>query len=220
MKKIILTSASVLILAALTLIIASSFKKDGDPKYSCDPNIDAWVKNNKAKIEVLSRKEVSFLAPDSGLAVLHCMSALRKYSLWKEKIALDYLTLTESEKHYFYRLVDKYSSEIYTSEPARVEFEKFSKEWTADVKTNLGWSDIKIFILTNVMATEDEWRVIVERRTALGSKFSCSGSGETCCCLYSISCNPSFSCVTVNCGSNFQTDCGVFGTSRCTGICQ
>jgi len=220
MKKIILTSTSVLILTAITLIIASSFKKDGDPVYSCDPNIDAWVKSNKAKIETLSRHDVSFLAPDTGLGVLHCMSASRKYSLWKEKIAFDYLTLSENEKPYFDKLTNKYSNEIYTNENARVEFENFAKEWTTDVKAHLGWSDIKIFVLTNVMATEEEWRTIVERRTALGSKFSCSGSGETCCCLYSASCNPGFNCVTISCGSNYQHDCGVFGTSACTGVCQ
>src|SRR5450755_1808512 len=83
MKKLILTSSAVLLLAAIALIIFSSFKNE--IKYSCDPEIDRWVKENKEKFKDISLANLNSYTTSQRLAIYRTLTSQKHEKLWVEK---------------------------------------------------------------------------------------------------------------------------------------
>lgn len=201
---------------ALLLLSTSLYSCQKEQKsFSCDPAIDNYVKNNQDYINTLSRESIGLMRGDSSVAILHSLSAEKKYKLWQEKISLEMNDLSGKEKVYFQQLVSKYSPNIYINESDRIQFENYTKQWVQDVKSKLGWSDERIFLLTNILVTKREIQL-----SSAGYEEEIGLDGQTCYCRYSLSCEGTRHCIDKECGTNYKTDCGVFGTSACTGRCE
>src|SRR5688572_17002563 len=77
-----------LFLTCFTVI--TGFSNYNDPVYSCDPEIDAWVKKNKESFINISRDElVKHSNPDVQLAIYRSLTGKQKSFIWKEKIAIE-----------------------------------------------------------------------------------------------------------------------------------
>ena len=92
-----------------------------------------------------------------------------------------------------------------------------------EVKHDLKWSDEKIYLLTETLNSVEEMQAIWARNANLNNNYAAFDS-ETCNCIYSLGCGgpmaPNGTCVTANCGINYNTDCGILGNYAYTGRCQ
>ena len=83
------------VMALLTLPL-KSYGQDNKTVYSCDPEINEWVKANLDKIHKMSRTEWLLLDEMKGRAVFAAFTAQQQQDFWqtkiKEVLALDWKT--------------------------------------------------------------------------------------------------------------------------------
>ncbi|WP_295237225.1 bacteriocin fulvocin C-related protein [Sediminibacterium sp.] len=214
-------SAFTFLFLFLSSLLILSCKKE-TKSFSCNPEIDKYVKANAVMVSTFDRATLGQMRADTAVAILHFLSGDQKYKLWKEKFELEMKSLSPIEREYYSKLTSKHSALIFTNEKERQKFENFAILWAEEVKEALKWSDEKIFYLTNVLATESE---IKQKKSQDGTiKVNNVGEvgldGATCYCYYSISCDLGKLCIEKECGTNYKTDCGIGGSSACIGRCE
>jgi hypothetical protein len=200
-------------------ILLSSCNENVDHEFSHDSTINSWVKANKQEILNYTRKDIKSFSEKKQKAILRVMPANKKKEIWQEKV--DYLlkmNLSKEEKVYIkwfaealkkmdYKapISDKFTEEL--DEKVTIGAKKFnwSKEFVRNSffkigDVNLGKTDVEL------KSYQIQSRVgEPETCTCRSSYWGCTGINNDC--------NKPDTCKYAN------TDCGVFGTSRCTGYC-
>lgn len=205
----------------LLSIIVYSCSDDINHEFSHDDSINQWAIKNKKDLIKLERKQIKKLNLEKQKAVLRLMPAAKRKKIWSEKI--EYITnldLSEKEKEFIYWFKEKFSKISY-KEPIS---EKFSEElynkliigiekfnWTEEFafKTFFTVGDVDVSLNKTSKEVEPQ-----------NLKFQ-QGEPTNCYCRYSLSCSGwNNSCVAPDkCVTN-NYNCGVFGTSSCTGYCN
>ncbi len=177
--------------------------------YSCNADIDAWVKENKTELMSMDREELSKLDLSRQRAALRMFSPERKKLLWTEKLTEVLQTpFSNDEKKYL-----KYAENVLKTHSFKKPFtEKESKEildWMEQGKLKFGWTNEFLFNSFFIVGnSHDNQRINPEEPL------------DDCSCRYSISCFPIGRGCDYNDCSDTNDGCGFFGNSECKGICQ
>lgn len=184
--------------------------------YSCDPEIDTWVKKNINEIVNFDRAKIATFSHSKQKAILGALSPDRKKVLWQEKV--DYLLdldLTKEEKVYIDWYADAFKKFNYNMPiDKKLEKEMYDK-LISGIKT-FNWSNEFVYKAFFVLGDIQENLLKPSE-----SSMAFAGGGSSCNCMYDLGCSGwNNSCGNVTCGDNSATDCGFFGGSDCTGICD
>ena len=224
MKKLLV---KIVILIVIVCSLASCAKDE--LFYSCDTEVDMWVKSNIAEINNMSRADWLAIS-DHNLqrAVYAAFTSSQKEALWIGKIE-EVLTLdwTEKERQHLQSVLDMisiYSSIFFTNEPNSEEIDKrviIEYRWEEYARTELGWSDELLYNLIYTPLAMDANKQIdsnIIDTPRLKSRIE-SEPYYDCNCVIDKDCNKiGGTCRTRNCKK--IKVCGtLFNHVDCTGMC-
>ena len=215
----------------LSIALLDSCKKT-ELYYSCNREIDHWVRENINNISKITRED--FLAyrndVDRQKAIYAALSPEQKTHLWKAKIE-DVLSLSWSEKErmhiaslltiidttpFFFdpSLQDKYENEI----------DIISYKWVSFAQEELKWQNeiYAIAMTLNPISRLDEQLIVDESHLDTIKSTKTRSEVLACSChttsgITNGACTSGYKCVTGNCEE--VRNCGVLGASKCIGIC-
>jgi hypothetical protein len=213
----------------LIIIIASLTSCTKEEFFSCDPEIDAWVKENIVDIQQMTRGD--WLQLDEGVnrAVYAAFTPEQKQEFWLQKLqevlSLDW---NESEKNHInvlhQALLDNpqwFSANFHKEEDFEA-FEIFAYKWVEYSKDDLGWGEelIGATVFTGNKLLDVAGSIQINTVTTVRLK---NGVEVSC------NCNTSHGNLYNECKSNFkhcstQSPCKErswgCGIEKCDGLCK
>lgn len=189
--------------------------------YSCDSEVDRWVKENKEMYSNISRDSLNFFSLKKQLGLYRSFSSKQKIKLWtaKVEVLLSDNKFSDREKEHFLKLIEYVKPSHFETESGRDEFLIFAEEWEKYGRTYFGWKDEDLFYSTHILLTKKEFleRKSIDLKT---KEFELpSLEAKDCECLYSIYCSGTQTCSKGSCTIS-DGGCGILGTSNCKGYCD
>ena len=184
--------------------------------YSCDPEIDVFVKENKEQLLDFTLANITILGSEKQKAVYRSYNTIKKASLWKEK----YKTILQNVDNRFTKeelkeiavLHDFISPEIIENNE---KIRPFVEEWYLRTKDEFSWNDNRYRFL--LFSLESDESVYLSQRADIPVECNCNDihSGiiiEDC---------PSImpECIKVDTCEATQSGCGFFWAEACNGDC-
>ena len=213
------------ILAVSCLVFFSCQQQYSGEMYSCDPDVDTWVKRNLKEIRVMTRSEWNELDEDYKRGAYEAFTPEQRQKLWIQKIenvlALDW---EDGEKAHLENLLNYVKNNCllfdYESEN-RIEilekFEVYFYKWNEYATDNLGWTKDQIGAITSTANNliDKAGKVEIKSNSNLklktSSESSCNCSTTSDWCSHWIGqqeCSNSWSCdESGHCGTLFQYTC-------------
>ena len=137
----------------LFLLICVFLSSCNEERYSCNPEIDAWVKENKTDIQLMTRSDWLELDPSVQRAAFVAFTTQQKVDFWKNRFeeALN-LDWNQEEKEHILRLYDRLQDspewfEMEKSEKVWTDFECYMFEWMDIAEEQLGWDKYQLYML-------------------------------------------------------------------------
>jgi hypothetical protein len=201
--------------------------------YSCDPKVDAWVKENLADIHKMSREDWLKLDENVKRSTLAAFTPNQKQIFWKEKmnevLSLDWSDVEKNHIQKLYAMIANnpqwFADDFLENERELERFEIFTFEWQDYAEEKLGWNGNQIGSiiasgnkLTNITGTLEY--------TEYSSVRLRSGK-PTCDCTLTSSSGPDYlqchrgqGCKETPCQKiKGNAGCGPMGLTKCNGLC-
>lgn len=197
--------------------------------YSCDPEIDGWVKDNLKVISEMNYNDILFYSNNIYLqkSIYTAFCAEQKIEVWKQKIGhVLELTWTDKEEAHLHLLLDiinKYP--VFFDSGLHAEFEDeidlIAYKWTRYAEEELNWKANKIYALImtinpvsmvngEIIVDEDIESYPILLKTRSEKTYACNCRKDSECAVNS-------SCLDVTC--DVVNYCGFLGIQGCTGMC-
>lgn len=194
---------------------------------SCDPLINEWANENYVYYESATREELVSLPMSRQRAIYIGLSAEKKVQLWKQKaqLVLSSGVLSHDEELAYMKLFDYIAPHHYDTKRGGEELSNFTTAWKEMVESKYNWDEVKLFYLTNIWMTEDEFlnAIILDNLYTKTDSVVGDMNSKTCECIYSVYCLKSglgTICSTYPSCKLSAKSCGIAGNSNCTGTCQ
>lgn len=133
-----------LILISFPIITLSSCDKE--QHYSCDPEIDNWVKNNLSTIDTINRTKLIQKSLSYQKAIFRASTKKQKAQFWYDKLGevMQLSWSTEELKHIeFLRMsisVDWFDDKIKKDASSYLKIKSFLNNWVNEGLITFGWS--------------------------------------------------------------------------------
>jgi len=216
-----------IICVCLVLLSIGLFSCSQDDEiFSCNRDVNAWVKENLADIRTMSRTDWLNLDQNVNRAAYVAFTPEQKHLFWKGKISeVLKLDWNEAEKRHIELLYETISNnpqwffdDFSKNEEEWEKFELFTYRWIEDAKDNLGWDKKligSIIAFGNKLLNKEG-----ELQTNKNSTVRLKGRGEENCeCSQSSSwCGNQSSCESDVCKEHFG--CGTLWLYYCNGGCM
>lgn len=194
---------------------------------SCDSVVDEWAKENLGYYSTASRNEIVLLPLSRQQAIYRGLSAERKFELWQIKKDLVYKSGVLSDEEYedYVKLFNFMQPVHYEDEKGVKLLNAYAEKWMETMVTKHFWGDDQLFEFSHIWMTKEEFTNAVLSDNILTKSVSLPGlEAEVICnCIYSIYCKTSglgsICHDSPSCKSGDE-ECGIVGTSNCTGTCQ
>jgi len=196
------------------ILLLSSCSQEDETCYSCDSEIDAWVKARKTELITMNRKELSKLDIPTQQAALRMFSPERKKQLWTDKLneVFQKNEFTAEELNHLTFVVTLIKNKDFAKVNTKNEDYKVF-EWLKKGMEEFGWTKEFIYnsFFTYSYYKEDlkisEEVAIVDIGGAdnCNCRWFCWGWWQEC---YSGGCDET------------SGGCGMIGSSDCTGDCS
>lgn len=215
------------ILAASCIAFFSCQQQYSDEVYSCDPDVDTWVKQNLKDIRVMTRKEWITMDETLKSTVLSAFSPNQKQRFWIEKIdEVLNLDWNNDEREHIEKLRSavRQNSHWFSDEWSESEddtFDLFEYQWVEYAREILQWTDKQIGAIAytgNEMLSKDG---LIKKNEMKNIKLK--SSGESCDCVIGAfwsNCDSSMSnsvCKSTTCEIR---QCGFLNNRTCDGLCM
>ena len=224
-----------LILFLLTIGMFSCSNEDGS-SFSCNKEVDTWVKNHLVEIQSMDRMDWLNIDNNLKIATFRAFTKKQKIEFWNNKLtqALD-LDWNEKEKTHIIEVISFINShsEFFASNKLTEEqenlLELFFYNWMKYSLDTLNWDKKVVYALvgtgyplkdkTGALDTHSLIENSVEKLTADSE----NGSELMCNCKidYLLSCFPDthMECKDEDCYDNNKLGCGWLWLEACTGRC-
>lgn len=226
MKKFSLLSICILI------FLFFSCEKE-EVVYSCDPEIDEWVKSNLSEIETFEWKELAQIGERYQQAAFAVFSSEQRLSLWAKKLEHTLLlNWTYEEKSHLALLLKEIQNNPdwfipYYFESNEIEYDKFMiffYKWIEFSKEKLGWDSSIIQSIIGTLKAPLTTTGIIESNTDIThiktrseSKCNCNtklGNSYNECNSNYKHCSTKSSCV------ESSWSCSPLYVGKCNGLCS
>lgn len=231
MKKLTVLS----LVTVLVITLGTSCSKD--VKYSCDPEVDAWAKENIEDIRTMTRTQFLDLSVAYQQAAYSVFSADKKIDVWSAKCAeLLELPWTDLEKDHInalLTLIKENDSWWYQQERAnsKRELEAIADEvmiktyrWTEYAYETLGWDKdlVRAIIASPGQLMDTKGKLRTGKNELSGSILIKTRGESTCDCSRSSDWCSGYNqcgkgCIRGN--TPYDWVCGTFLMYRCDGVC-
>ncbi|WP_420571983.1 bacteriocin fulvocin C-related protein [Kordia sp.] len=190
--------------------------------YSCDDQVDAYVKEHLKSIQQMNRADIIKYPNEMQRAMYRTLSAERKKEIWQDKfLQLNSLDLSEGERELmnkFQEFVNKANFEINLTDKERTYLERLREEAYA----KYGWT--QRFVVSAFGYLEDVDRNgIIEKRDLEGvPELTDPDPDEKPKC----DCDWGFGCLDGPCDGRdgacekTKRDCGWFWSNPCVSLCR
>ncbi len=201
----------------LNIFILLSCQKEQEV-FSCDPDTQQWVVDNKNNYTNISRGQFALVPYKMQIPLYRSFSPVHKWNLWNEKIDIlmssDNFTITE--KVHIGKLKNFIQpSHFGFSKNKKKEFDEFANLWEMHARDNFHWDDRELFVYFHTLLIEEELYEAIRNIGDLGTdKVDCECLYDIYCYFEYKLCDKSIGCLRTDSG------CGLLGNSRCNGICD
>lgn len=191
--------------------------------YSCDPEVDAWVKENKESLTSISTSEIAQYKGARQSAIFRAMSVSKQQSLWLEKfdsILKNSESFSQKEKEHI-RIVRDYiiDSNVFSNRGLEEEHHTYLNNWMGTGKRDFGWSDADlVYLLVTLYTTDEERASLIQFASNISTKEGLSREDCTCNTKISI-CNIAHECLDLGTCDKTNSGCGLFWSDECNGDC-
>ena len=241
MKEHVLSFKFISVVAQLSLILVLLVSCNQEEAiYSCNPEIDLWVKENKQSINAMSADEFLSLERDYQKASYIAFSPKQRENLWISKITeaarLDWSV--DEQKHMEKLLIAlKEYSDVFSkdcSEEYKDDFKVWVYQWIKEGEEAFNWSTklIKnlLFSPNQLLSKDGEIKEGENKMTSqVKTRSEDGGDGRNCNCnsnsntgegMFSDDCSSDSHCVEGywNCKPKWA-GCGLFYMDSCDGYC-
>ena len=209
----------------ITILLLSGC--DNEPQFSCDPTVDAFVKNKLDELTSIERRELVKYATGVQRAVFRAKTAEQQFGLWSTKYheMLSSPGWSESEKNHI-RKVSLFLDRKFFEAPTEHEnlIKAFINEWGNYGAQTFKWDNRTLFLILNTLYI-DRQEVDAAYKARLRSSARTVSSEEDCecsdpqgviikdCDLIEPNCDEGATCTILLSG------CGSFYLSSCRGLC-
>lgn len=217
-----------IVTVAIGLCLSSC--ESNEPKFSCDDNVESWVKNHLGEVQSMTRSEWLKSDPRYSLAMYRAFTHEQRVEFWREKFnEVKQLSWTDSEiahiaeaERFFENHLDLFNGEkLLDSQLDEVEL--FLYKWSEKAEEEFGWNKDVVYAIVasgnKVMDTNgniDQMTV-----TRAGNILSSKTESASCNCHVSslFTCSMYHSCDNAEC-SGLPSGCGGFLLWSCDGLCE
>ena len=220
-----------LIYVCLFLISMGWFSCSKDERvYSCDKEVDSWVKENLTNIQKMTRNDWLKLGEDVNRAAYRAFTPKQKFIFWKEKmnevLALDWNEAEKKHIELMYETVSVnpqwFASDFSKNEAEWEKFEQFTYRWVEIAEANFGWSKNIIGPMiasgNKMLNTRGELLLNVDsaiRLRNVAPSSYCACSTESDFCSYPYTCRDNGDCKD----KSGWPACGLLLLYTCDGLC-
>lgn len=212
-----------------------SCSEDSDTVYSCDKQVDAWVKANVAEVRTMTRKQWKGLSNRVNIAVYRAFKPEQKVRFWEEKLKeVKEMDWTRNELEHIQKVEVFLSTRHNLFENRKLttkeidELETFFYKWQQEAEQNLGWDKkVAYSIAATGLSLKDKKGNVEYRKKSLRSSAMMSAAAEPspekldCNCKIEnpIACFPAGpTCDETDC-SSVNYGCGWLLLQSCDGRC-
>lgn len=226
MKKIIKTF---MYFCAASLLFFSCEKKNNVQMYSCDPKLNDWAASSNARLTSFNREDlVLLMSIDSQLAIFRTLTPEQKCNIWKQKLQLviNDQNLTVAEKNHVQIAYNYLEPSFFVDSNSLNSLNSWSLNWANDAVNQFGWDSVRLFLISETIMTPSELNHLLNfiHLSNGGNPQNIGGGPDN---LPNCNCRSSIACqwLVENCEKKENTcapmyNCGLFGTSRCSGRCS
>jgi hypothetical protein len=225
-----------ILLICLSLFALISCTAKDEASYSCNPEINSWVKSNIIQIQSMKRTEWLKLDESKKKPTYRAFTAEEKYNFWLLKIneVMQLESLSIDEKNHLEKLFSKikdnpewFNDDFNKDDDEMTKIELFAYEWKEEAKNKFGWSDTFIkSILSSGNKVVDKMGSLevatVKKNVRFKSTAEANQSNCNCGVGYFWStCDSSIStsgCSSGNCKTT-RSGCSFLWLSACDGYC-
>ncbi|MBQ9163992.1 MAG: bacteriocin fulvocin C-related protein [Bacteroidaceae bacterium] len=231
MKKIFFITSLLALFSHLLLISCSQ----DDEIYSCDEDIDKWVKENKSFIQTLNRSQWYELSYDVLHASYIAFTQSQKIEFWKEKFEeVKMLDWSKDELDHIQKAEDnimnnrQYFRDDKLSDKELDEIESFYVKWMKAGEKNFGWTKQTAMAIvgTGYKMLDKEGNLLIPQRkdNIMSVPFMRTAKEVDCNCnigsVFTCFADPLGSCEVSKSGCSASVrGCGVMWVSPCNGTC-
>ncbi len=211
------------------IFVVSSCQKDVN-LYSCNPEINNWVKSNLKEISLMSREDITSKEHSVQIAIFRAFSSKQRLQLWVDKldevVKLDWST---EEKVHIMSLRNALKEEWFNDEFRKdsVKFQPvnlFEKDWCVEGVKKFGWTKQQIGGMVGrveeLIDKQGNFKVVILKSanavtaTSSESSCSCNVAWDMCGGPFGIS-----SCYSTSCTQS-PWGCGMLFGYYCDGTCS
>ena len=216
------------------VVISSIVSCSMDEIYSCDKDINMWVKNNLTEIRQMSRADwIAVGNIDQQRAAYRAFTTNQMQALWIEKmqevLKLDW---SKQERTHIQSMLDiiRANGSVFSVERDQAAFDKVEVElyrWTEHAQEELGWDKVLLSAIVGTPQALNADKTINSNALTIQSpsvlKNGNEGGGYVCNCSYKSDfcfggaftwCSETNICETSNLG------CGLLWLWECNGMCM
>ncbi|MDR0895719.1 MAG: bacteriocin fulvocin C-related protein [Prevotellaceae bacterium] len=203
------------------IVFASACSSVDEPVYSCNSDVNAWVKANLSTIQQMDRNQWLQLGENVKRASFIAFTAKQKQLFWEQKIEeILVFDWNANEKEHLERLLSMIKEHPQWFEDAylrvesnRKEFEILTFKWADYARNQLGWSKD---LVGNIIASGNRLIDKTGKMEVNGnlvtpktySESSCNCSKESDWCSSDWKCKNSKCEIKINaCGTFWRHDC-------------
>lgn len=213
-----------ILLSSLTFFSCQS----DDEVYSCDPDVDTWVKKNLTEIRQMTRSEWNEMAEDLKAGAYVAFTSEQKFNFWLEKLdAVLKFDWNDAEREHIEKLQTTIKKNSFwfkddLNEEELEIFDLFEYRWVEYAKEELNWTDKQIasiaytgndILNTDGLISMNEQKNI--RLKTIGEpSCDCTKGAFWSMCDSMIS---NSTCASNSC--NEVRNCGFVNSRYCNGVC-
>ena len=225
LKQNIMSLKSIVITILFGLILCSCSMDE--PRYSCNREIDDWVKENVDRIHLMSRADWLEAEPELCIPIYRAFKPEQRIEFWREKFKeLMMLSWTDGEmslikeaEQFFEEHINLFGDILPTDEQLD-EVEIFFYKWSEKAKKEYLWSDSMItsIIASGEKLLDTKGTIYKRSKTA---KSILSSDSEACNCNVGslFSCGQYTECEDAECDGTTM-GCGFMLLWECDGRCE
>lgn len=218
---------------ALSLSFVLQSCSEDEEVYSCNQEINNWVKENKDYIQTLTRSQWVEFDHNVAQAAYIAFTPSQKVEFWKEKIEeVKSLDWSEDELAHIQKAEDfimantQYFRNEKLSEEELDDIETFFVKWMKSAEKEFGWTQqtSTAIICTGFKMADKDGNVILPQsnKRAMSTPAMTMAKESTCNCNKSslVSCigDPFGSCEAAKCEET-NNGCGIIWVQSCNGRC-
>lgn len=231
MKRVFLF---LLLCITISVTVFNSCQADEDVFYSCNPNVNSWVKSNLTRIHKMSRKDWLTYPDSLCIPIYRAFTPKQKQTVWLEKIAetIQQKNWNKKEIEHLHKLSEMINNKIVWFSDEGIEkhdalyeeYQLFAYRWSKYATEELNWDKETILSIAYTAKVYTEIKAKIQERTS--EKIDHPDTGVTdnndCDCKQSnvfwTTCTGTHYCENLSCNKT-NHGCGFVTAESCDGLC-